>query len=366
MIGIASFLKHIARFAGYDREKEAVFGPRAILLSMKKQTTFAAMKLTIALCLLACGAAFAATEENIHKTFPVTSGGSLVVDVDFGSIDVSTNAASAEIAVDVWRKVTLKDKAAEEQFLRDCPVEFLQESNTLTIRERNKTSQHWFGTWHNRNEGKFTIRVPVQFNTKLRTSGGGIAVCDLSGEVKADTSGGGLQFARLHGPLNGDTSGGAIRVADCEGAINIHTSGGGIDTAGGGGSLEGNTSGGPVTVRQFGGPVSVKTSGGGVTIENIKGIVKAFTSGGSIKAVLLSPVPGEVTLSTSGGGVSVKAPGDAAFNLEAHTSGGGVSCDLPVAVQGTKKHGHLTGAVNGGGVAVVLHSSGGGIHVEKL
>jgi len=324
------------------------------------------MKPTIVLWLLASGAAFAATEENISKTFPVASGGSLVVDVDCGSIDVSTNAASAEIAVDMWRKVTLKNKEAEEQFLRDCPIQFLREGNTLTIRERDKVSHPWFGNWHNRNEGKLTIRVPVQFSAKLRTSAGGIAVSDLTGEVKADTSGGALRFARLHGPLNGDTSGGGIRVADCEGALKIHTSGGGIDMIGGGGSLEGDSSGGDVTVKNFGGPVSVKTSGGGMTIEDIKGKVKASTSGGAINAVLLSPVPGEVTLSTSGGGVSVMVPGDAAFNIEARTSGGGVTCDLPVTAQGNIEHSHLIGVINGGGMPVVLHSSGGGIHIKKL
>jgi DUF4097 and DUF4098 domain-containing protein YvlB len=323
------------------------------------------MKLTALLLLLASGAAFAATEENINKTFPVAPGGLLVVDVDSGSIDVSTNTAPTEITVDVWRKVTRKNKEAEEQFLRDYPVQFLHEGNTLIIRERNEVSNHWFGNWRNRNEGKYTIRVPAQFSAKLHTSGGGIAVSDLAGEVKADTSGGGLRFTRVHGPLTGDTSGGGISVADCEGAIKIHTSGGGIDVAGGSGSLNGDTSGGGVKVRNFAGPASVETSGGGITIENVQGAVEGSTSGGSINAVLLSPVPGEVTLSTSGGGVTVKVPDNAAFNIDARTSGGGVTCDLPVTVQGKIEHGHLKGVVNGGGLAVVLRSSGGGIHIKK-
>ena len=323
------------------------------------------MKLTALLLLLASGTAFAATEENINKTFPVTSGGSLVVDVDSGSIDVSTNTAPGEITVDVWRKVTRKNKEAEEQFLRDCPVQFLPEGNTLTIRERNKAGIHWFGNWRNRNEGKYTIHVPAQFSAKLHTSGGGIAVSDLTGEVTADTSGGGLHFTRVHGPLNGDTSGGGIGVADCEGAIKIHTSGGGIDVAGGNGSLKGGTSGGGVKVRNFTGPASVETSGGGITIENVKGTVKGSTSGGHINALLPSPVPGEVTLSTSGGGVTVRVPDNAAFNIDAETSGGGVTCDLPVTVQGKIEHGHLKGAVNAGGPAVVLRSTGGGIHIKQ-
>ena len=323
------------------------------------------MKLT-ALLLLASCVACAATEENFNKTFQVASGGTLVVDVDFGSIDVSTNAAPAEIAVDVWRKITRKDKDGEEQFLRENPVQFLHEGNTLTVRCRTKEKNRWFSGRGNRNEAKYTVRVPAQFNAKLNTSGGGILVSDLTGEVNADTSGGELRFARLHGPLNGDTSGGGIRVADCEGVIKVDTSGGGIEVMGGGGPLEGKTSGGGVTVKSFGGPVSVKTSGGGVTIENVNGKVIASTSGGPINAVLLSPVPGEVTLSTSGGGVTVKVPGNALFNIDAETSGGRVTCGLPVTVQGKIERGRLKGAVNGGGPAVVLRSSGGGIHIKKL
>jgi hypothetical protein len=43
-----------------------------------------------------------------------------------------------------------------------------------------------------------------------------------------------------------------------------------------------------------------------------------------------------------------------------------VTCDLPVTVQGRIEHSHLKGPVNGGGPAVVLRTSGGEIHIEKL
>ena len=101
-------------------------------------------------------------------------------------------------------------------------------------------------------------------------------------------------------------------------------------------------------------------------IENVNGKVEASTSGGPIDALLPSPIPGDATLSTSGGGVTVKVPGDAMFDLDAETSGGGVKCELPVTVQGKIESGRLRGPVNGGGPAVVLRSSGGGIHIRKM
>jgi DUF4097 and DUF4098 domain-containing protein YvlB len=326
------------------------------------------MKLISLLLLLTSCLAVAATEEQINKTFQVPAGGTLVVTVDFGSIDVSTNATDG-VAVDVWRKITRKNKSDEEAFLRDHPVELILDGPTLTVRcryqDKQRTRWSWGGSG-NRNEGKYTIRVPAKFKADLDTSGGPISVSDVMGEVKAETDGGGLRFARVHGPLSGDTSGGGIRVVDCEGEIKVDTSGGGIDVSGGGGSFVGETSGGGVTVKNFRGPTSVETSGGGINIENVGGKLRAETSGGPISAVLPSPIPGDVSLETSGGGVTVKVPADAAFNLDAETSSGGVSCDLPVTIQGEKERGELKGPVNGGGPVVKLESSGGGIHVRKL
>ena len=325
------------------------------------------MKLTLLLLTLTSCVALAATEEQTNKTFQVSPGGTLIVDVDFGSIDVSTNSTGA-VTMNVWRKVSRGSAEEEQKFLSENPVVFVQDGSTITVRAHSKTKEksHWLSGFKNRNEAKYTIQVPAQFNARLNTSGGGIAASDLTGEVKADTSGGELRFTRLHGPLNGDTSGGSIRVTDCEGPIKIDTSGGEIEVTGGAGSLNGDTSGGSITVKTFKGPVSVDTSGGGITIENVAGKVKGDTSGGSIHAVLLSPLPGDVSLSTSGGGVTVKVPADAAFILDAEASGGGVHCDLPVTTQGKRERDRLKGPVNGGGPVLHLETSGGGVHVQTL
>ena len=323
------------------------------------------MKLTTLLWLIPSVACVAATEEQLNKTFAVQPGGKLVVNVDFGEITVTTNTA-IEVFVDVWREVTRKSKAAEEAFLKDCPVTFTQNGNTVTVEARRKTKVHWNWGFNTRTEGKYTVRVPAKFDVQLNTAGGGISVADVEGEVNADTSGGGLQFKRVRGPIKGDTSGGGIDVADCEGTIKVDTSGGGITVKGGGGTLVGDTSGGGVTVKNFAGPARVGTSGGGITVENVGGTVEGHTSGGPINATLPAPVPGTVKLSTSGGGVTVRVPEKASFLLDAETSGGSVSSELPVTIQGKLQHGRLKGTVNGGETVVHLRSSGGGIHVKKL
>src|SRR5512137_2124245 len=91
------------------------------------------MRLTLLLLFIGSVAAQAATEERIDQRFQVQPGGTVVVDVDFGSIDVSTKATS-EVVVEVWRKIGRRKKADEEAFLRENPVAFTQEGNTVTIR----------------------------------------------------------------------------------------------------------------------------------------------------------------------------------------------------------------------------------------
>jgi putative adhesin len=285
------------------------------------------IKLTSLLLLAGTLGAFAATEQ-INKHFAVQAGGKLVVDVDFGSIEITTHATS-EVVVDVLREVTRGDKADEEAFLAERPVSFSQDGNTITIHSRASHRESRSSHGSQRTKAKYTITVPAQFNAQLKTSGGGIAVSGLTGEVIASTSGGPLEFARLHGPLDGRTSGGSIRIGDCEGAMDV------------------------------------KTSGGGITMENVAGKIKGSTSGGAISAKFSSPLSEEVTLESSGGAVTLRVPENSRFDLDAATSGGNVSSDLPVNVAGKVARNHFKGPVNGGGKAVVLRTSGGNIRLRK-
>ena len=317
--------------------------------------------------LLTASAGLATTEEQINRRFPVQPGGTLVVEVDFGSIKVSTNATS-EVVVDVWRKVKRKTKAAEEAFLKEGAVQFSQEGATVTVRSHRGSRSNWSSLWSGTTttEGRYTITVPAQFNAQLKTGGGGITVTDLTGEVKAHTGGGSLSMARVQGPLTGDTGGGGVAATGCEGTIKLNTGGGGAHVSGGGGSLDLRTGGGDVSAKKFDGPVRLQTGGGDLTVEHVTGEINGSTGGGSIQAVLPSEIAADVKLSTGGGGITVSIPTTAAFNLDAKTSGGGVSTDLPVSVVGKMEHGRLEGPVNGGGKAVVLRSGGGSIRVKKL
>ena len=371
-----------------------------------------------------------ATEEKLSRRFSAGPGGTLVMDVGFGSIAVN-GGASNEVVVDVWRKVggkgahqhhfrhkfhfpfpfpapnvcgasggdfgsvefdknmfknmfkakkievktskghhvevdvniedqdDARNEAKEKEFLNKHPVEIRQDGNTIRI-EASRSG------WSGRKEAKYTVSVPAQFNARLETSGGSIAVSDLAGEVDAETSGGELRFTRVEGSIDGETSGGNVHIIDCAGSIEVETSGGSIEVAGGSGKLEGETSGGPVNVKDFQGSVSVETSGAGLTIENVTGEIEGETSGGGISLVFAASPAGDVRLETSGGGITMRVPENAGFELDAETSGGNVSCELPMAGAGQVGRSHMKGTIGGGGKSVRLETSGGSIHVKKV
>ena len=288
------------------------------------------------------------TEDHLQKTFNVTSGGKLVVDVNVGSIEI-TASDRKDVAIDVFRKADARGVGGadrEKAELQKHEVTFTQEGNNVVVKaQRQKETE----SVRNMNLNfRYVIQVPAKFDADVKTSGGGIKVADLNGDLKARTSGGSLKFAHIRGPIDGHTSGGSIDLANSDGKASIKTSGGSIK------------------VNKHKGDVVAKTSGGGVSVEDVEGQVQASTSGGSVNASL-AKITGECRLETSGGGINVAVPGNAALDIDAKTSGGSVHSDLPVTTTASeKKRTALQGKLNAGGTPLVLRTSGGSINLKKL
>ncbi len=322
--------------------------------------------LTVLTIVATAAGCLAATDESLDHRATLPPGGRFGIDVDFGSIEITTNA-TRDVVITVARTVDLGSEAREKAYLAERPVTFETEADRLVVRSRKGGGVFNRGNWgwgHTKLKGLYTVSLPADCSLDLHTSGGSIRVTGTQAAVKAHTSGGSLRFVGLRGPLDGGTSGGKIEVSESTGELLLNTSGGSIEVHGGSGTLNSATSGGSIRVRNFAGPARIRSSGGSLTLENVAGAVTGSTSGGSISAVIPSPFPGAVRLDTSGGSITVKLPEAAAFNLDASTSGGGVSSDLPVQMEGKKKRNQLKGPVNGGGPTVELHTSGGGIHVK--
>jgi Putative adhesin len=315
------------------------------------------------LLFIAATTASALSEENVSQTLDGTPGGRLIIDVDFGTIDVSAGADD-KISVVAHRKIDSDNEAQEKEYLASAPVTVSKEGNTFTIRARRQNKERnlsWTGRCSM--DARYTVHVPRSFNSELRTGGGMIMVAELTGTMSADTSGGKLKFTHLRGPTGATTSGGSIELNGCEGPLKVDTSGGRIEATDGSGSLEARTSGGSIVVRNFGGDTKVETSGGRLTFENINGKIYGRSSGGSISAKLKSPVPGDVNLETSAGSIDVMVPADAGLDIEAEASSGRVTSDLPFTGTRTDRD-SMKGKINGGGKSLVLRTSAGSISIK--
>ena len=319
---------------------------------------------TLLLLFIAATTASALSEENVSQTLDGAPGGRLIIDVDFGTIDVSAGADD-KVSVVAHRKIDSDNETQEKEYLASAPVTVSKEGNTVTIRARRQNKERnlsWTGRCSM--DARYTVHVPRSFNSELRTGGGMIMVAELTGTMSADTSGGKLKFTHLRGPTGATTSGGSIELNGCEGPLKVDTSGGRIEATDGSGSLEARTSGGSIVVRNFGGDTKVETSGGRLTFENINGKITGRSSGGSISAKLRAPVPGDVNLETSTGSIDVMVPPDAGLDIEAEASSGRVTSELPFTGTRTDRD-SMKGKINGGGKSLVLRSGAGSISIKS-
>ncbi|HJT80208.1 MAG TPA: DUF4097 family beta strand repeat-containing protein [Chthoniobacterales bacterium] len=304
--------------------------------------------------------ALATSEEIVQRHLDASPGGKLIVDVDFGTVEVSGGPGDKTVAVNIRRTVEISDKAKEKEFVAAAPITVSQENNVITVRARS--NRHWeWNDRHTRMEARYSIQVPRSFNADLHTGGGAIQVSDVSGKVEANTGGGKLKFSRVDGSTDAKTSGGAVSLTDCDGAIQIQSSGGRIVANGGKGSLDAQTSGGQISVRNFAGQVDLVSNGGQLILNEITGPISARTGGGQINATVSAAT--DIKLETGAGAITVGIPANGGFNVDARSEIGGVTTDLPVN-EGRHDRDTLTGSINGGGKALFLRTSAGSINIK--
>lgn len=306
--------------------------------------------------------ASAASKEDVSREVDARPGEKLIVDVDFGSIDVSS-AADNKVTLEAHRMIDFDNESKEKEFLANAPITISKDGNTLTIRSRGKERHHWSFIGHQEMDAKYVVRIPKKFEVDLHTDGGQVIVSNISGNMKAHTSGGDMKFSRLEGTIDGHTSGGGIEATECHGPIEIETSGGDIKVVDGKGSLDAHTAGGRIEVRTFAGDTEVKTSGGSLTLEKISGKLIGRTSGGAIHASIPGAVLGDVKLETSAGNIDLAVPESAALTIDANTSVGEVKTRLPIETRTTDRE-HLRGTLNGGGKSIRLETSAGNITIR--
>src|SRR6516162_2900968 len=287
---------------------------------------FTTLRNTLFVLLLSLSASVA-SEENLSQQIDVTPGGKLVVDVEFGTIQVGAGA-DEKIALEAHRRVEFDDETKEKEYLAAAPITVTKEGNVVTVRARRKESWIDWNFGHSKMDASYTLHVPKKFDLDLQTSGG------------------------------------SIRVEGCRCPTEIKTSGGDISVLNNTGVLHAKTSGGRIEVHNLSGDADLETSGGDLILEKIRGKLIGKTSGGSIRTSIPAEVVGDLQLRTSAGNIDLAVPENAALDIDARTSVGRVISELPLATS-ESGHEHLRGTLNGGGKSVILKTSAGNITLKR-
>ena len=305
------------------------------------------LTLCLSLAFLATLASAKTVDQDpyLSKTFTVNGRGDLMVRTSGGSIEV-TGQSGNQVEVDMyvrkngsWGGWFGSDDDNEDlaEYLEDYDIDISQSGNEITATAKRKGS----GWGNNKVSISFKVRVPKDMSTDLSTSGGSIAVANVSGCHDVSTSGGSLNFEDVTGTTEARTSGGSINVEDYSG------------------TLDAKTSGGSIRVRDSEGQIAVNTSGGGITIDDVRGSVEAYTSGGSIRADIRS-LEDQLTLKTSG---SIKAIIPSGLGLDLDLSGNRVNTELQN-FSGKSEKNSIQGSMNGGGIEVTMRTSGGSVNLD--
>lgn len=284
-------------------------------------------------------------DPYFSKVFNLDGAGNLNIKTSGGSIKVESHSGNT-VRLEMYLRKGNKNYAAgdreAEELLEEYSIDIKQSGNTISA-IAEKTDSEWFNFAFGSSPSiSFKVLVPRSMSTDLKTSGGSISLEGVKGNQQVKTSGGSLKLSNIEGSMDARTSGGSIQIANYQGMLKAHTSGGSIK------------------LHDSRGDLTVHTSGGSISIDQVGGSVDASTSGGSITANLLA-VDKYLKLRTSGGSVKAVVPTGLGMNLD--LKGNKVNTRLQN-FDGEVEKDRVKGSINGGGIDVVMATSGGSVNLE--
>jgi Toastrack DUF4097 len=286
-------------------------------------------------CRVDIGSDFSGDLQTLQeKTFSIQPGKNLKVEAVGGDVTITTWDKP-----EVYIKVLGNDKARDKM-----DISFENNDDEVSVTAKREGS--FFNWFSNGIQLKFEIKVPAEFNTNVKTSGGDIMLSEIRGNNDLKTSGGDVWVKNSDGVLKIGTSGGEINLDSNSGDMNV------------------STSGGDIKARNFKGDISASTSGGDVYLKGSDSKVYAETSGGDIVLEYSGENKG-IDLETSGGDIQMKLPADFNASANMHTSGGDIECDLTANNAKRISSTRFEAELNNGGASLVAKTSGGDITIKK-
>ncbi|HKK42926.1 MAG TPA: hypothetical protein VJ963_10995, partial [Bacteroidales bacterium] len=146
------------------------------------------------------------------------------------------------------------------------------------------------------------------------------------------------------------------------GDIHMTSSGGGVTLDEAYGNVYARSSGGGVHLNNIHGDVDAGSSGGGVGVTGEAAEVRATSSGGPVR-VNISGLSREIYLQSSGGGIDATLKNGDKPGMDLDLSADKVNIELRN-FSGKIEKDRVKGTLNGGGIPVYMHSSGGNVNVR--
>ena len=283
-------------------------------------------------------AAFIAAAEGETKTFSVSSGGKLILDLDAGGdVEISGTGGSS---------VTVSHTGSCRP---NCEVEIKEVAGGVRV------SNEFFGSHGGSADVKFKIAVPSHFDVQVQSMGGGISISGVEGKFSGKTFGGEITLRDVRGDANLTTMGGQISLTDSDLDGELQTMGGEVLFENVVGDVKGSSMGGNVRYknvrRRDGGHGSPPRTGEDLPDAGSE-TVQISTMGGEIE---VEDAPEGADLHTMGGDIHVKGAGQF---VRAKTMGGDIHID---AVDGW-----LEATTMGGDVEASLVGKGGDVNLSSM
>ncbi|MGD9555693.1 MAG: hypothetical protein AB7V25_01610 [Mangrovibacterium sp.] len=323
-----------------------------------KMYTIAAMLVTLFSC---NGIAQESKTPTITKTFEMNEPGTLNAQSSGGGVEVRGNDQD-EVVVQVFvrknGKVLAPSDPSVRDILEDFELDIKKSGSVVTATVERKVN---FGFW--KNVGiSLTILTPREMSCNVSSSGGGLRISNVKGTHDFSSSGGGVKLENVGGTTKASSSGGGVHATNQDGDVRLSSSGGGVTLEEAHGRVNAHSSGGGVHLENIHGDVEAGSSGGGVSVTGEVGYVKAKSSGGSVR-VNVGKLSKELYLESSGGGVDAVIRNGSSLGLDLDLSSEKVNIDLRN-FSGKSEKDRVLGAMNGGGIPVHMHASGGSVNVR--
>jgi DUF4097 and DUF4098 domain-containing protein YvlB len=298
-------------------------------------------------------------DYSFKETYPVSSPAKLNLSSFDGNLEIMPGSGDKIEVYYIVRKGGRFTRIDRSKLEEELIVETENSSTSVSIRIKSKYENRFFNSVDRLTVG-FKVYVPKATACILATSDGNVSIVGLDGHQQIRTSDGTIELSQISGDIAGKTSDGDVRIKNIKGDVDLQTSDGTIELQTIQGDVIASTSDGNIKLTKVKGDIAVKTSDGYIDFREISGSFTASTSDGNINGTVIE-LQKELTLKTSDGNIDVTLPGQLGLDLDIK----GESIDAPFQnFTGKFEETYVRGKSNGGGIPVILSTSGGNVTVH--